>query len=621
LGGRWNKLGVFSFETGGNGYIELSGENKKVSADAVRLVKIEPPPPVQQGFNTISDLAWDGTAVRKVLHAFAYGGQAADEQIQMWVEMPPESAVEEMLTFSPHNDKLSPPEDSTRNTDGTLEGLQTFWSSNSIENPVRPDRRDGFDPLVLSSSNRLTMSLVALQKTWIQAATTRGLNPFRQKVGLFLTNYLMSLPVGDVRMALLRSYYDEIMTALEQGESLSTVQALAAKSGAIALHYGHQNNTYNNNLDIFSGNDDFAREFHQLFFDIQGELEDVDYHENTTVEHTAWLLTGMQLDRQVFLNGSQTSIDWFLLDIQFTDHTNFGQDFNNFSSHYAGCLEILHQPICGETAGEKITNLASVAINNQESLDNLPVKIVRHFGDDNLNVQKTERIREFWRLMVPKSLLDFLRAYAISESFHSIDRIKYRSAFDRNLVIQNLNTLSNQGYFAIGSTPRSQMSFEGADVFEPVHGVFGAQTGHEASVNTSILREAYQRNVERYYDLGLIKKLGYTDPSGNPADWYRDWAGVIPTDGDGNYNVANVGLWLWERFIGDGGKNYDALAQAHVESLLSTGMDLNTASSEDISPLLLDSAVSQEREEANRRVGLTVNFISMLPYMFVAEGK
>src|SRR5262249_24723851 len=39
LAGRWHLLGTFWFEAGNSGYVEVSGENGRASADAVRFVK------------------------------------------------------------------------------------------------------------------------------------------------------------------------------------------------------------------------------------------------------------------------------------------------------------------------------------------------------------------------------------------------------------------------------------------------------------------------------------------------------------------------------------------------------------------------------------------------------
>ena len=51
------------------------------------------------GFDTVSGEAWDETAVRKVLHMFAFGGHATDQQIIQWSNMTPVAAIVEMLTL------------------------------------------------------------------------------------------------------------------------------------------------------------------------------------------------------------------------------------------------------------------------------------------------------------------------------------------------------------------------------------------------------------------------------------------------------------------------------------------------------------------------------------------
>ena len=167
--------------------------------------------PDTNGFVSITQAEWSEVSVRKVLHTFAYGGLANDSQIDIWAGMSPEMAIKEMLIVEPFNDKLSPPEDAARSTTGELEDLQALWSSDAVENTIRVDRRDSYSPLVPDFSGKLTASLTNLQTTWVQAATTRGLNPFRHKVGLFLTNYLMAAPNGDVRSFLLRTYYDDLL--------------------------------------------------------------------------------------------------------------------------------------------------------------------------------------------------------------------------------------------------------------------------------------------------------------------------------------------------------------------------------------------------------------------------
>ena len=425
------------------------------------------------GFTTVTD--WNNTAVRKVLQTFAYGGFATDKQIKTWAAMPPQQAIQEILTFDPVNPKLSPSEDSSYLHGDNLEAMQTFWGSAQNDNPVRSDKQANYQFVVANAQGVKTISYSNLQTTWVQAVTTRGLNPFLHRVGFYLTNYHMALSLHKTRAGLMRDYYDRTIEALSQGKDFIDVLAQAATSAATAYAYGHQWNWYNNNTHRFYGNDDFAREFHQLFFRIQGSTEDQDYHENTTIEHTAWALTGMRLD---YSNPWDTgNADWMAAPIDFSDHTYIKGDgtpitVKNQSLHHQGDLEILHATITGSNAKEKIYNLARVAGYHPESLDNIPVTIIDFFADDNLNAEKIADIRAAWRAQEPKLLLEFLRSYAISTTFHREDTVKYRSAFDRNLLLQNLNTVDNLESFSRSELPIAQMRNEGAEVFIPAHDVF-----------------------------------------------------------------------------------------------------------------------------------------------------
>ena len=67
----------------------------------------EPPPPHQnRTAYTVPQKDWNETAVRKVLHIFAFGGFATDAQIKTWASMKPEEAINEILSFHPHHPKL-----------------------------------------------------------------------------------------------------------------------------------------------------------------------------------------------------------------------------------------------------------------------------------------------------------------------------------------------------------------------------------------------------------------------------------------------------------------------------------------------------------------------------------
>ena len=145
-----------------------------------------------QGFDTVSGSRWSVTAVRKVLQTFAYGGFATDTQIRKWAKMSPDKAIKEMLTFEVVNEQLSPIEDETFNYGGSLDDLQAFLSSDDPANPACPGERADFS-ITQAVSNEVVWNNRGLQNTWIAAVNKRGLNPFRQKVGLWLTNYHMAV--------------------------------------------------------------------------------------------------------------------------------------------------------------------------------------------------------------------------------------------------------------------------------------------------------------------------------------------------------------------------------------------------------------------------------------------
>lgn len=636
---------------------------------------LDGPIPIDQrvkplGLDSIGNKAWDETAVRKVLHTFAYGGFASDAQITQWAQMAPIDAIKQILTFDTINPQLSPDTEQLYATHGqSLAQMQAFWSSDLAENPVRPELRNRYSLSQINSRNESYLSPGNLQYTWYQAATTPGINPFLHKTGMFLTNYLMSISIGKTRPLLMREFYDNALQSLQDGKGMATILAQGATSPAVSRAYGHQWNRYDNrNAGKFYGNDDFAREFHQLFFRIQGTTEDTEYHENTTIEHTAWALTGMQIDRYDGYYDSVVGSDWWMPQIIYTDHLHpnyfypadhrnpalAGQPVpvNNETSHYRRdmllnepCLEILHANICATTddgkvlAEARLYNLAKVAINHPESLHNLPVMIIDFFADDNLSDRKKALISAAWQRMQPeKDLLKFLQAYAVSKVFHRQDTFKYRTAFDRNIALHNLNTVDHAETFGDGLFYLSQLSQEGATVFVPAHDVFGGQTGLQAAANVNIFKEAYNRSVLRSYQLGRI--AAYT------RSWTKQWQKLVPLDDTGKAPVANVVTWLWHRFVADNGKYLDTLTRAHLNSLLATGQDFGYRANNVLGAnypldavyteqnLLHDQALlslnighattkmdANASDNFNRRIGLAVNFIAATPYVFAMEGK
>ena len=91
---------------GGSG----GGGGASSSDQAIPPEPVDPPPdsplplavPQLTGMETVNDELWDDTAVRKVLHTFAFGGHATDAQIHTWAAIRPDLAIVQMLTFDQH---------------------------------------------------------------------------------------------------------------------------------------------------------------------------------------------------------------------------------------------------------------------------------------------------------------------------------------------------------------------------------------------------------------------------------------------------------------------------------------------------------------------------------------
>lgn len=582
-----------------------------------------PPPSGPALFEPVSDAQWDETAVRKVLHAFAYGGQASEEQITLWARMTPDAAIMQMLTFDEHNLLLSPPArgntDGLANRGGSLRALSDFWSSDDPANGVFSDLRPLHEfPIIV----------------WYRAALSRGLNPFRQKIGLWETNYHMAVNfrVGVNGDQLFR-YFDDIMSALAAGETYQDVLATAATSAAIARQYGHFTNVYVNGECLC--NEDFAREYHQLFFGILGEY-DPDYHEVVAIKNTAAALTDMRLAFD------QQSMD-------FVDELVFGRVF-----HTPGPLDILNVQVGGNDALQRIDQLSQIAVEHPESLANLPVEIIGGLADDNLTDSKIAMIRTAWSRMDRKDLLAFLRAYAISELFHDELRYKFLTSVDRHFLIANQVNLSNEETYLELYTPYD-IEEEDVVIFAPRHNVFGAQTGREAADSADVFRNNFNRVTSEHwrYRLPEVDRFG--------RSWEKDWAEVAPRDGNGTFRVDQMTEWLWNRFVADGLKNLGVLERAHLYAYLAVDADLiylvnrmeieaaggdpddldqydfdrvvTTAeleSNPELETLIdwlaeqlipLDSTDQGERQAANARIGQAINFIAATPYVFAQEGR
>lgn len=568
------------------------------------------------GLEPVKRAAWNETSVRKVLHALAYGAQATDEQIERWAAMGPARAIQQMLTFEPHNKRLSPPDKADSNREpklaGTLASLSDFWASDHRLNRT-PDELRQYYAIDAWGGPR---------STWLQAARVRGLNPFRERVGFFETNVHMAVnQASGVSTWQLVRYYDTIMSALEAGLPYHQVIARAASSAAVAHQYGHDENWWYDNTCYC--NEDFAREIHQLFFGILG-VDDPEYHETVTIKNTAKALTGMPLAAR------DAPDDWAGAYVDFQTR-----------GHHRGPLRILGEKVIGRTAKEKILAIAKIAIHHPESLDNLPVIIIAGLADDNLTEQKRGRLRQAWRSMQRKDLLRFLRAYAISDVFHDSDRIKYHTSIERHLLAANLIGLNNAEHFRDLAEDWRLEWAENSRPFEPEHNVFGAQTGIEAANSALVFRINYNNATESGY---RFQEPVIQYPSMSPKE--KDWGAKIPRSTNGYYRVRDVARWLWQRLLADGHKQYGRLERAHLHALLANGKHLSAIADPDhpgkvisataLAPgtplaglvtrlgkknIALGSTNPQFRQKANRRVGQAVNFILATPFALAQEGR
>ena len=572
-------------------------------------------------FDSVEDEAWNILSVQKVLDTFAYGGHATEKQIKLWGDMSASEAIVEMLTFEGSNPLLSPRLDTdTVPATTSLEILGEFWSANTTGNFLDKDLRKRFAPSEWGSYNWI----------WGLSVQTRGLNPFVHRVGLWESNYHMSInaDVGISSLVLLR-HYDNIMTKVSENASYDTVIAQGAKNAGVAYQYGHNRNIFVDGQ--FKGNEDFAREYHQLFLGILGTY-DHEYHENIAIPNTARALTDMSTEWRSEEDGGP--------EVEIT----FGTE-----NHYSGDLDILNTIIPeSPTASAQLEAIAKIGIEHSESLANLPLMIIKHFADENMSSETEKRVQDSWKSMEKKSLLVFLRAYAISSDFHQASRMKYKTSIDRIVSVSNKMIVNNEDNAYQKYEPNYALRKDGVTTFRPLHDVFGHQTALEASDNANIFKVNYNYSIKNSY-FYTTSYISIKDENGDyPLDangdriavWEKDWAKIIPKDSDGNYRVKDVALWLWKRFIGDGGKNYGILEKSHLVALLN-GKDLGLFLDEtkplsvyddealldnirindgEIAKMDLDSESVSERRMANARVGLAIAFIVATPYIYAEEG-
>ncbi|MBT8048462.1 MAG: hypothetical protein HKN57_10190 [Xanthomonadales bacterium] len=597
------------------------------------------------GLEVVQSSDWNESSVRRVLQAFAFGGHASNKQIGRWARLKPEIAVVQMLNFNAVNRRLSAPEPGAAVVQCTsMTELQQLWGSNDPANPVRQSDRSFYSML---NDDLEILSPVGLYLTWPRAMHTRGCNLFLHKVAFYLTNYHASIHVQNAGVGLIRDYYDDTVKALMESSRFEDLMYQAATNGAVAFAYGHFASYVHPFTGEFFGNDDFAREYFQLLFGIEGTMEDPEYHEGVTIENNAKLLTGMMVDAKPGRFNSAAQRDWLLTGIDFSDHFDeAGRQIYNRTAHIDfrkgpfSCLEILHHNICGATASEKLRALGRVAASHPESMANVPLKLVRFFGDTVITPEEAEGLQAAWQ-DAELDILRFLRGYAVSTQFHTEDSFKYWSAFERNLIMHNAAILDNEESFAkpffLG--PVVPMFEQNALVFAPIRDVFGGQTGNDAANDRFGFRSALNQNVDRPEALGTTEQYYRLAEDSAPKVWRKDWSKVIPANAAGDHVVGDVARWLWQRFIADGGANFDAIAQAQVHALLATGFDFAAVvdrgnidalySSEDLEAGFVAEV---DRELAatvmnfadpgeQARIGMAVNFITMLPYAFARTGE
>lgn len=566
------------------------------------------------GLPMVGEDTWNESAVRKVLHTFAFGSHASDAQIATWAYMSPQKAIEEMLNFDDHNLKLSPisaldtDQINTRST--TMRGLANFWASGDSLNPVPVDRRPRFGIADWGGA----------YFTWTQMAATRGANPFRERIGFWESNFHLAINLrAGVSNWQIFKYYDDVMAQHKLGGAYQNVMNIQSLSAAIATLYGYVYDRYYGGVCYC--NEDFAREYHQLGFGILG-VNETNYHELTSIKNTAKALTGAN-----YVQLEAPNI-WEAETLRFDSEGHPDHD-----------VEILNQNITGATGYDKIRALSDVAINHAESLNNLPVMIIQNMADDYIDATEAAALRQAWASMAEKDFLKFIRAYAVSTLFHSPNRIKQWTSIERYLMIVNRFTHSNMESYH-DTTQVGRLFWEEEMVpFVPIHNVFGHQRGEEAARSSEIFRKHISSRTESGY---WFNSPAYVFDG---VTYLKDWASLIPKGAANEYTAVQVAQWLWMRFIADL-KNYGPLEKAHLYALLATGQDLSKnvyptepgrivtlaelESDQNViaivdalgaQTLALDSEDANLRLTANGQVGQAVNFIVTTPFMLAQEGR
>ncbi|MBK8398109.1 MAG: DUF1800 family protein [Leptospiraceae bacterium] len=639
--------------------------SNSVSADKIEITAIsgsgaKDDPAIYNSIpNKLSDKEWDEAAVRRVLHAFAYGGSCLDSQIVEWANMNPGAAIVQMLGMWTTHSKLS------RAYDGGNINIPAKNASLSILSNYFASGNFAADPEKFNQDVRYGNSV---GYTWINAVKLRGLNPFRQKIVLFETNYHLAISLQkNVNPKQMLHYYDTIANNLASGKPYHQILGEAALSAGVATQYNHRKNIFENGA--FKGNEDFAREYHQLFFGIlgtgvngnckfgdsscSGNPESFDDHENKTIRQTAEALTDIQVE------GKNRD---FLPVVPI-----FGTN-----KHYTGKVSIYGEEYAGNNAKERIFAISSKSIRHPESLKFLPLKIIGGLADDNLDPlnpvegcdkkcssfisKKIENIRQLWSKSIDSNgeinLIEFIRKYAISKEFHNPSRIKFLNSVDRIMLLSNVLAINNQEVKEEVIPTFRKLYQENVIPFRPEHDVFGGQSGLEASnTNAVFVNQFNSSKNQRFGNTGY-----YDGKKVVPVKNFKFLLKVELKKTSDGYNVKDVAEFFWKRITGDQQLQFFTdSARSQVYSLLANGNDYLVYNNEEcrtrihkctdntilttspsISDLdskndnirnLRDSAIFRDSSDEktldtdNERVGFAIDFIAATPFLFVQTGE
>jgi len=616
----------------------------------------------------ISDAEWDEAAVRRVLHAFAYGGGTTDAQIKAWADMTPGEAIIEILSMRPLNPKLNLAYEGGRAPvgagDASLSRLANYFAAGNFAN----------NPRDFSTRQRWGNSP---GHTWLNAVRLRGVNPVRQRIGLFETNYHMAVNLDkNVNPQQMVIYYDLIANDIARGKPYHEVIRTATLSAAVATQYNHRKNVFRNGA--FEGNEDFAREYHQLFFGILGTgigandewksadcnktptqpcqgRESFDDHENITIRQTAEALTGIEVEGR----GNFLPV-----------HSKFVT-----TTHSPGLLQIYGEKYGGANAQERFNQLTGVSINHPESLYNLPLIIVKGLADENLDPdvlldgctgacnassvrQKIQRIRSLWTASTATNgqinLIEFLRRYAISDAFHNPSRIQFLDSITRNMIVANQVGVSNQEVGRDINQSFWRLQAENIIPFRPEHDVFGGQTGLEAANTDNVFIQQYNSVANR-----RPGAIGFWNGSRTVS--IKNFRKLLEREfrKKSDFKVQDVAEFLWRRITADHNLTFFTPgARLQVYSLLANGNDflffkdkdcrvqpwnctnqsLNTTTTINTADLNLSNPTDdvrglrdtllfrpgqsqEELQRTNERVGYAIDFIAATPFAFVQTGQ